>query len=107
MNYTEESTEYLRIIDDVKNWENWSNSTIKEFHKCNKNISTTDTRIFRANDKDNNVDNSWYLAKAWIADKKEVYDEEAEEVGELINLSMFFINFCPFCGKELKKDKIT
>ena len=36
-----------------------------------------------------------------LASQYEVDDGEAETVGEVLDISEFMINFCPFCGEKL------
>ncbi len=44
---------------------------------------------------------SWILSVSRFATPKDVYDGEAEIVGEEMFHSEFSISFCPFCGANL------
>jgi hypothetical protein len=44
---------------------------------------------------------SWVLSVRRLATPKDVYDGEAEKVGEEMFLSEFSISYCPFCGANL------
>lgn len=101
MSYNEESDEYLDCINDIKNWEIWCNFKIKNVHNCDDNGADQETKILQSKDIMIDDTNAWYLANVWVADKTEVNDGEAEEIGELICSSSFLVKFCPFCGVEL------
>ncbi len=44
----------------------------------------------------------WYFVRSLYATEQDVYDGEAEEIGEEISSSAMLIFFCPFCGLQLK-----
>jgi hypothetical protein len=71
-------------------------------HQCAENILRDGLGIFYASYEENRDDRLWILSHFWIADEKEVYDGEANEVGEMMACSSFRIQFCPFCGLALR-----
>jgi hypothetical protein len=87
-----------------KNWETWCDCKILSRHYCKhedqrKSMIINDAAIF--NFSENDSADGWMYAHVWLADEKEIYDGEAEEIGEVISCYCFRIAFCPFCGEEL------
>lgn len=53
------------------------------------------------NDLDDSSWTGWVLQDKRYASEEDVYDGEAEAVGDFIFGTTFLINFCPFCGMKL------
>ena len=89
---------------DNKNWEIWCDLNISKRHFCEDHevqskLSIYGVAIIRASSE--GADEHWYLAKVCLADEQVVYDGEADEIGEVLELSCFRICYCPFCGEKL------
>ncbi len=89
-----------------KSWEECFDCKISQRHFCkdktdSKNLEIQNAAIFCS--LSDNSPYSWSYAHVWLADKREINDREAEEIGEVMSSYLFQINFCPFCGEELIK----
>ena len=76
--------------------------SVVDEHDCNKN-KDSEVAVLKCTFALTNEEN-WRVVKVWIAGDKEVADEEAEEIGEVIKLTTIPIAFCPFCGEKLEKE---
>jgi hypothetical protein len=90
---------------DISCWGIWFDTKYSERHYCQKqehreSLEICDAAILRT-DKDEKGVKRWVLLEVWLADKEEVADGEADEIGEVISASGFRINFCPICGQKL------
>ena len=91
-----------------KVWEEWYDFKIIQRHFCisqkyRDELEAANNAVFLARDNYNHI--KWHFAHVWLADKEEVSDGEAEEIGETISSYCTIINFCPYCGKELIKEE--
>ena len=71
-------------------------------HQCKQNHLPEHLKIFNISVDDSGLPPNWEFFSIWLANEADVQSGEAEEVGELMNLSSVKINFCPFCGSELE-----
>ena len=71
-----------------------------EIHTCPQNKKKT-TGILKCKFEDT-PEQIWMLVSVWIAGKEEVMDGEADYPDEIMSSSMIAVNYCPFCGAELK-----
>ncbi len=78
-----------------------SGSALGEPHICAENEIPEHLRIHRVLEIDGDAKNHWEVFSLWLATGEDVLSGEAEEEGELLNLSSMKINFCPFCGAAL------
>lgn len=88
------------------NWEAWFDCKISQRHFCSdeaalEDLAIRDSAIICASSE--NSEPTWSFAHVWLADKEEIADGEAEEIGEVMSSYCFSIKFCPFCGEKLDK----
>lgn len=69
-----------------------------KIHYCKENIYDDVSIIF---DKINSGETAWICKQAWLAQKIDVDEGEVENIGDVIGMHQFTINFCPFCGEKL------
>jgi hypothetical protein len=69
-------------------------------HRCD-NMMSEDTAVLKCNSSFHHTIR-WRVAKVWIAGSEEVEDGEADEIGEIKNLTTIPIVYCPFCGEHLQ-----
>lgn len=89
-------------------WEEWNDCKILQRHFCKSQkskdeLEVADAAVFLARDKHNKI--QWHFAHVWLADKEEVSDGEAEEIGEVMSSFATIIHFCPYCGVDLNTEK--
>ncbi len=94
-----------KLKSDISSWEMWFDSNYTERHFCQKkehkeNLEVCDAAILKT-DKDDKGTQRWDLLKVWLADKEEVADGEADEIGEVMSASGMAIHYCPMCGLKL------
>jgi hypothetical protein len=77
-------------FDDIK---------VLEEHRCFQNTDE-DTFVLYC-DKLWCNSHGWLLARLWIAGEEEVFDGEADHIGEIKQRATISIQFCPFCGIKL------
>lgn len=74
-------------------------STVEAEHKCEK------LNTLYQSDYENFVivknRDIWYLFRETYADEQAVLSGEADELGESIDQSGIYIEYCPFCGMNL------
>jgi len=71
-------------------------------HNCEENHLPEHLRILCVELDESDSQQQWEFFSIWFANKSDVAAGEAEEVGELMNLSSVKINYCPFCGENLE-----
>jgi len=86
-----------------RNWQDiliFHELNVEEKHICdhNKDIDIAVINCYSAIDKKKH----WVVVQVWIAGEEEVSDGEADEVGEVKQVSVLRIKFCPFCGERLE-----
>lgn len=83
--------------------------SIEELGKC-LNLDIKSEHICKESSNDFSIVNvsfsevpqiDWILAHLLIAKEKDVYDGEAEYIGELLDSYYLMIQYCPFCGEKL------
>jgi hypothetical protein len=84
-------------------WENVLgnlDAKILEIHECPKNVNdTVGVMRFQYEDYPQDV---WMLVTVWIAGNEEVLDGQADFIGQLKSSSETKIDYCPFCGQQLR-----
>ena len=92
------------IKNDLSSWSEWFDIRIHKIHNCEHNKEHYDTAILNVTslETDSNPEAYWVMAKIWLAGEEEIQDGEAEELGEVMSSFFLSINYCPFCGSELK-----
>jgi hypothetical protein len=90
---------------DISYWEMWFDTRYTERHFCLKHehcecLELYDAAILKT-DKDDKGVQRWKLLKVWLADKEEVADGEADEIGDVMSASGMAIHYCPMCGLKL------
>jgi len=78
-----------------------SNSCLEQQHVCEKNELPEHLQVYRVSEVNGEPQAHWEIFSLWLATNEDVMLGEAEEPGELLNLSSIKIAFCPFCGAEL------
>ena len=73
-------------------------------HSCELNALPGGLFILRASDDSQYPDPAWVLVNAWLADEGDVRAGEAEHVGEITQVSVISITYCPYCGAHLSGD---
>ena len=73
-------------------------------HRCSPNHLPNNLFILCADRKASNEHAGWVLATAWQADEADVAMGEARKVGEVSEVSVIGILFCPFCGLQLNQE---
>jgi hypothetical protein len=73
-------------------------------HCCPENHLPEQLRILKLAALDPNIKPNWEFFSIWLANESDVASGEAEEIGELMNLSSVKIHFCPFCGTAIEKE---
>ena len=75
-------------------------------HRCPKNRHEEIYVLYNTPDGDWSSEGSWgdrwVLRVERIAHEQDVIDGEAEEIGRLMYSDEFIIEYCPFCGIDLK-----
>ncbi len=94
-----------KLKSDISSWELWFDLKYSERHFCKKqehkeSLEVHDAVILKT-DKDNKGFQRWELLHVWLADKKEVADGEADEIGDVMSASGMTIQYCPICGQKL------
>ena len=70
-------------------------------HSCESNAAPGRVFVLRASDKSQYPDPAWVLVNVWLADEGDVRAGEAEIVGEILQVSVISIAYCPYCGALL------
>ncbi len=70
-------------------------------HQCDQNELPDHLRIYHLSLEDKPEHKHWELFTLWLANASDVASGEAENEGEVLNLSSVKIAFCPFCGTHL------
>lgn len=78
-----------------------SGSLLAEQHVCEQNELPEHLQVFRVSEVNGEPQDQWEIFSLWLATNEDVMVGEAEEEGELLNLSSIKIAFCPFCGSSL------
>lgn len=78
-----------------------SGATLAEAHQCDANELPEYLRLYRVEAIEGKPLDHWELFTLWLANGDDVMAGEAEEEGELLNLSSIKVRYCPFCGEEL------
>ena len=78
-----------------------SGSALGESHTWTENEIPDHLRVYRVLEINGEAKNHWEVFSLWLATNEDILSDEAEEEGELLNLSSIKINFCPFCGEAL------
>ncbi|MCE0556957.1 MULTISPECIES: hypothetical protein [unclassified Motilimonas] len=73
-------------------------------HCCQQNAYPKFDRLVHCNISQDEPVDAWQLHGIHYADEEEVAMGEAEAVGEIIYHSMILVNYCPFCGTQLKME---
>jgi hypothetical protein len=92
------------LKENNENWEHWFECSISQRHFCNevnaqKELSGHNAAIILASCEGSPY--VWLYGSVWLAEEKEIYDGEAEVVGEVMSSYLFSICYCPFCGEKL------
>jgi hypothetical protein len=85
-----------------KELEEESGCKINSQHECERNDLPENLRILNIVLEGEGSQSGWEFFSIWLANDADVAGGEAEENGELMNLSSVRINFCPFCGEQLE-----
>ncbi len=72
-------------------------------HSCSPNHLPNNLFVLRTEQNASNKHAGWVLASAWQADEADVAMGEAKKVGEISEVSVVGILFCPFCGLQLDR----
>ncbi|QOX80996.1 hypothetical protein FY034_18590 (plasmid) [Trichlorobacter lovleyi] len=101
-----EHSKLTEMKNDNKCWEEWFGCEIFKRHWCKDEICqnqliTQDAAIFYNSYE--KTDPTWGYFHIWLADEQEVYDGEAEDIGEVMSLHSYGINYCPLCGERLNE----
>lgn len=94
MNYSEKQ---LELESDCK---------VNSRHECDSNELPDYLRVYNISMQDNIAEKHWELFSIWLANESDVISGEADEIGEVLNLSSMKVNFCPFCGLKLNEDAV-
>lgn len=78
-----------------------SGSQIHSQHTCESNELPELLRVLNVSLQNNIEKQHWELFSIWAATEADVANDEAEKIGEILNLSSVKIRYCPFCGHEL------
>ena len=78
-----------------------TDSTFVDAHMCSPNPLPNNFFVLRSKQDSSNEHAGWVLASAWQADEGDVAMGDAQKVGELSQVSVVGILFCPFCGLQL------
>ena len=78
-----------------------SASRLAEQHLCEHNELPEHLQVYRVTEVNEEPMDQWEIFSLWLATGEDVMQGEAEEEGELLNLSSIKIAFCPFCGDKL------
>ena len=70
-------------------------------HRCSPNPLPNNLFVLCAEQNALNEHAGWVLASAWQADEADVAMGEAKKAGEISEVSVVGILFCPFCGLQL------
>jgi hypothetical protein len=95
----------LRLAEikaNLANWEKWFEVRVYDQHKCAVSEEHVDSAILYISSPESDSAPDWAMARIWLAGTKEIRNGEGSEVGELVNLSLIEINYCPFCGQKLQ-----
>ena len=68
-------------------------------HKCEFLLKAQANNAYRISVV--NHGNSWYLKYLSFATEIALYNQEADELGEVLTDVQLLISFCPFCGTKL------
>lgn len=90
------------VKTNLANWEKWFGVKVYDQHKCAVSDEHVDTTILYVSSPESELAPDWAMARIWLAGTKEIRNGDASEVGELVNLSLIEINYCPFCGQKLQ-----
>jgi len=90
------------IKTKLANWEKWFGVKVYDQHKCAVSEKHVDAAILYVSSPQSDSASDWAMARIWLAGNKEIHNGEASELGELVNLSLIEINYCPFCGQKLQ-----
>ena len=72
---------------------------MEKIHTCKENTASDVRIVF---DKINVEESGWVCEQTWYASEVDVEHGEAESVGDIISFHIFLVNYCPFCGCELR-----
>ncbi|WP_370979139.1 hypothetical protein [Agaribacterium sp. ZY112] len=72
-------------------------------HRCSANKHPKADRLVHCVTAHDEPFDSWQLHNIHYADETEVNLGEADYVGEITYHSMILVNYCPFCGAQLKQ----
>jgi len=81
--------------------ENESRAKVLRQHSCVENKMPELLRVCLVSFETMENKEVWEIFSIWIATEADVNGGEADEVGELLNLSSITISYCPFCGVNL------
>ena len=70
-------------------------------HSCDLITVPGNVFVFRAADGSPYPQPSWVLVNAWQADEGDVEMGKADVVGEISQVSVISIAYCPYCGEHL------
>jgi len=84
-----------------------TDSVYDKEHSCEANEFPKFDRIIHCVSSHDEQIDEWQLHGIHYADEEEVALGEAEYVDEVTYHSMILVNYCPFCGVELKVDRAT
>ncbi len=70
-------------------------------HSCDANELPTHLKTYKVLTIDGEAQDHWELFSLWLANADDVASGEAEEEGELLNLSSIKVQYCAFCGAKL------
>ena len=71
-------------------------------HSCDANELPDHLKIYKVMAIDGEAQDHWELFTLWLANGDDVACGEAENEGELLNLSSIKVTYCPFCGAKLQ-----
>ncbi|MBU0945829.1 MAG: hypothetical protein KJ804_02820 [Proteobacteria bacterium] len=77
-----------------------------KYHNC-KQLPEKDIEIVYADFQDNAGIKQWWLHLYREATEKDLMDDEADIIGEILFSNIIVISFCPFCGKLLNELHFT